>query len=55
MGAATIRITENYRHDDGYLFWRGETFAVVGEAADEVEVKTVGEYVWIPRRITDTK
>jgi hypothetical protein len=50
-----IRITENYRHPDGWHFWKGEVLDIVGgpeldilTGEETVEVKTRGEYVAIP-------
>lgn len=44
-----IRITEDHRTEDGYLFWTGETFNPLNDHLDAgAEVKTAGEYVWIP-------
>lgn len=55
----TIRITENFQAENGFSFWKGETFISCMTSGDDVitqewydehgtEVKTHGEYVWIP-------
>lgn len=48
-----IRITQEYETEDGFLFWPGDTFlALMGDRehweTHGTEVKTAGEYVWIP-------
>lgn len=47
--SVTIRITADHRTEDGFLFWKGETFSPLNDHLDVgAEVKTAGEYVWIP-------
>lgn len=46
-----IRVTRDCEDTDtGFLFWKGETFSPCSEVDPVygVEVKTAGEYVWIP-------
>ncbi len=42
-----VRVTADYRHPDGYLFWVGEELTPLWRdpASGGVEVKTVGDYV----------
>jgi hypothetical protein len=47
-----IRITEDFTHEEGWLFWKGETFYVCGgNVTDSAEVKTAGEYIDLPASI----
>jgi hypothetical protein len=52
----TITIVRDYQHPDGYLFWEGDTFLVMGTSDNgEVEVKVGGEYVWLPASVALAK
>lgn len=53
MSDVRIRVTKDHRTEDGYLFWTGETFyALSGPPFNGgTDVKTAGEYVWIPADI----
>lgn len=39
---------KHHRTDDGFLFWRDETFEPVNVDEGGAEVKVMGEYVWLP-------
>ena len=45
-----VRITKDCQVEGNYLFWTGEVFgAMSGPPFDTgVEVKTAGDYVWLP-------
>lgn len=44
-----IRIVKDHRTEDGFLFWEGETFEPLNDHLDAgAEVKTAGEYIWLP-------